>query len=74
MTVYHEYSAKWQESTRETIIRNGWGTTTPVHQTRNAKGRLVTKVQVVELTEAEFATWTDARQHAQENSFVGFGR
>ena len=62
-TVYHEFSKGLADSDRADIIRNGWGTTTPATP---VEGKTGTKVQVVELTIAEFAEWAAAKRRTGE--------
>ena len=61
MKVYEEYSKRWAESSREEIIRNGRGALTPAVATKH------TKVQVVELTNDEFAVWLAAKERNAAN-------
>lgn len=69
-TIYHEYSKQLAESSRDEIIRNGWGTTTPA---KPVAGRTGTKVQILELTESEFVEWAAAKRNAEANVWAGFG-
>ena len=62
-TVYHEFSRQLADSDRADIIRNGWGATTPATP---VGGRTGTKVQVIELTVAEFAEWSAAKRRTAE--------
>lgn len=63
-TIYHEFSKQLPDSDRAEIIRNGWGSTTPVAP---VAGRTGTKVQVLELSAAEFADWAAAKRNAAAN-------
>lgn len=69
-TIYYEFSKQLAGSSREDIIRNGRGTTTPATP---VKGRTGTKVQILELTESEFAEWAAAKRNAEANVWKGFG-
>ena len=61
-TIYHEFSRHLPESDRAEIIRCGWGSTTPV---KPIKGRTGTRVQVIEVTEDEYAVWLAAQERTK---------
>lgn len=67
MTIYHEFDKRLANSDRESIIRNGYGSVRPAIATK------YTKVQVIELTESEFADWLAAVRKGEENLWKGFG-
>ena len=69
--IYHEFSKVLPESSREEIIRNGWGTTMPATP---VAGRTGTKVQVLELTVAEFAEWAAAKRRTTETLWDAWRR
>jgi hypothetical protein len=68
MTIYHEFDKRLANSDRAIIIRNGWGETTPAKSTKH------TKVQVLELTEAEAAEWHAAYDRLMANLFAPWSR
>lgn len=70
MTVYHEFSKQLSESERGEIIRNGWGSVVPV---KPVPGRTGTRVQVVELSAAEYEAWKAAQARAIASVWAGFG-
>lgn len=71
-TIYHEIDRRLKDSTREEVIRNGWGTTTPGFATKES--RKATKIQVFELTEAESAEWFAANQRMMQTLWTPWGK